>query len=124
MKYLKLHNIVLALYLIIGILVLIDLPNLILTTKYLYYELSGMSEFEREMLRPGVLILEIILSGIKLIILISIIILSFLNKLEKNKVIVYVALLLFFGFMYFDLPIHICYNGLPETYWELGRHFH
>ncbi len=124
MKIFKLKNIVIFVYLIMTLLVLIDMRELIEIVQFLVNLPEEISEYDKERIKAERLMLLIGLSAIKIIIFGILAILFTQKKLDKNKVTIKIAFFAFLIFMYFDLPIHRCYNGNLESFWEVGRHFH
>lgn len=104
-------------------LVLIDAKDLIEIFQYLVNLPEEISDYEKERLKPERYILQIITSLFKVIIFFILIISLIKNQLE-NKLLIKIAFIGLLIFLYFDLPIHRCYNGSLESFWEVGRHFH
>ena len=123
MKYLELKNILIFIYAIMTLLVLIDAKYLIEIFQYLVNLSEELSEFEKERIKPQRLALQVITSLLKVIIFFVLMISLIKNNL-KNKLLINSSLIAVIIFLYFDLPIHRCYNGSLESFWAVGRHFH
>lgn len=123
MKYKKGNIIILIVIGVMAIITLMDLPKEIETIKFLIYDFDWKDEFLYDSVKPEKLILKIFFDILKISILSFGILLIW--KWKRYSKSTFILLLIFLlVFLFFDLPIHRCYNGNLETYWELGRHFH
>ncbi len=81
------------------------------------------NEFDH-LIKPERIYLKIIFDLLKILLSLILVYWLFLKKALLPKWLFYTALMGLIVFLYFDLPIHRCYNGGLESFWEVGRHFH
>jgi len=123
LKLLTFKNIIFIIYLVMAILVVANLKELIAALNYLL-NMPELTEYERDLLEPQRLIFQIITSALKIVFFGILGTQLLQNKLDQNRTLLIFALISALTFMYFDLPIHECYNGSLESFWDVGRHFH
>jgi len=61
---------------------------------------------------------------LKIILIPASAILYFFNSDELKHNIFKVAIVVLLFFLFFDLPLHKCYNGNFESFWQIGNHLH
>lgn len=106
-----------------AILSILDMPSNFDNIEYLRNNHPYNDKLEQVFIIPDVLVLKFIFDILKILTFVAGILFTF-KWTKKPKLTFFALLLLVITFLYFDLPIHRCYNGNLETYWELGQHFH
>ena len=114
---------VLILLLILAVIAIIDIPKDIQIIEYLINEVPKNDEAMNEFIRPNRMALKIVFDALKILSVIFGFLFIFKWN-SKPKLTFFIMLIVLLIFLYFDLPIHRCYNGNFESYWEVGRHFH
>ena len=110
-----LKYILIAIYSVLGLIAVVNMPESIQVLDYL---LSG-----EYLIRAERYWMKIIFDLGKILIVISILY-NYRKGLRIKTKQLYLVWIMAVVFLYFDLPIHKCYNGNLESYWEVGRHFH
>jgi len=111
-----LKHLLITIYSAFSLIAIIDIPENIQVLDVLLSE--------EHLIKPERHWLKILLDLGKLLI-VTVLIYNYKNELNRQtKPTFYLALIIAPVFLYFDLPIHACYNGNLESYWEIGRHFH
>ena len=103
------------------LLAIARIPYIIADIHFLTNGKYSNSEYPDPMANPVKISLRMLFDFIKITGFLYLI--NSLYRFKKLKH-VKILLLLIVLFLLLDLPMHKCYNGNLESYWELGTHFH